>query len=53
MTLADHHDWVRLAANKLLFGGDILWQAMCAEWAKVVQPAEAKKIVQPIEDVLS
>src|SRR5690348_14796710 len=30
MTLGDHHDWVRTAANSLLCGGDILWQGMCA-----------------------
>jgi predicted ATPase len=53
MTLADHHDWVRVAANKLLCGGDTLWQAMCAEWAKMLPAAEAKKVIQPIEDVLT
>lgn len=31
--LADHHEWVRFAANQLRCGGDTLWQAMCAEWA--------------------
>jgi len=53
MTLAEHHDWVRIAANKLFCGGDTLWQAMCVEWARVVPPTEAKKIIQQIEDVLS
>jgi len=26
---------------------------MCVEWARVVPPTEAKKIIQQIEDVLS
>jgi predicted ATPase len=34
MLLGDHHDWVRVAANQLMCGGEILWQAMCAEWTK-------------------
>jgi hypothetical protein len=53
MTLNDHHDWVRFAANRLMCGGDILWQAMCAEWSKRLSDQDADKIIQPIEDVLS
>jgi predicted ATPase len=53
MTLSDHHDWVRVAANKLMCGGATLWQAMCAEWARTVAADDAKKVVQPIEDLLS
>ena len=54
MTLGDHHDWVRFAANQLLCGGETLWQAMCAEWAKKeLHSAEASAVVQPIEDALS
>lgn len=34
MTLNDHHDWVTFAANRLMCGGDTLWQAMCSEWQK-------------------
>ncbi|MBI5637807.1 MAG: AAA family ATPase [Nitrospinae bacterium] len=53
MTLNDHHDWVTSAANRLLCGGSILWQSMCAEWAKkVLTSAEAVKLIKPIEDVL-
>jgi predicted ATPase len=52
MTLGDHHDWVRFAANQLLCGGDTLWQAMCAEWAKKVPQQEAARITQVIEDAL-
>jgi predicted ATPase len=53
MTLGDHHDWVRVAANRLMCGGDTLWQAMCAEWAKKLTPDEARSLFQPIEDSLS
>lgn len=52
MTLSDHHDWVRVAANRLMCGGDTLWQAMCAEWAKSLSERDALQIVQPIADVL-
>ena len=52
MTLGDHHDWVRLAANRLLCGGDTLWQAMCAEWAKRTPGSEANRVSQVIEDAL-
>lgn len=51
MSLANHHDWVNRAATALVMGGDILWQAMCAEWAAGCLPVEeARKIIQPIED---
>lgn len=53
MVLANHHDWVKFAASKLLIGGDFLWQAMCAEWAANCLTAEtAKAVFQPIEDSL-
>jgi hypothetical protein len=54
MTLGDHHEWVTTAANSLKCSGNILWQAMCAEWAQnVLKPEDAKSIIQPIEDKLS
>jgi predicted ATPase len=53
MLLQNHHDWIRNAATALVLGGDTLWQALCAEWAtKCLSKAEAKRIVQPIEDAL-
>lgn len=33
MTLGNHHEWVKYAADKLTLGSDNLWQAMCAAWA--------------------
>lgn len=53
MTLEDHHEWVRVAANKLMCGGEVLWQAMCAEWASLMDRALAREAVKPIEDSLS
>lgn len=52
MTLDDHHGWVRLAANRLMCGGETLWQAMCIEWASRVSPNDAQAIIKPIEAIL-
>jgi predicted ATPase len=53
MLLANHHDWVNQAASGLALGGDVLWQALCAEWAGFCLNLEdAKHVIQPIEDVL-
>jgi hypothetical protein len=51
MLLGDHHDWVRTSANSLMCGGDVLWQAMCAEWA-VGQPDRVSYLVEAIEEEL-
>jgi hypothetical protein len=54
MTFDDHHEWIRLAASKLLVSGDLLWQQMCAEWAATsITDDVALKITQPIQDALS
>ena len=50
MTLGDCHDWIRSAANQLRYGGEALWQAMCAEWAIGVPTEEAKRVAQVIDD---
>lgn len=50
MTVNDHHEWVKLAANVLQCGGDVLWQAMCAEWAKAQTQGVYKPIIDAIED---
>ncbi|HEY4241304.1 MAG TPA: AAA family ATPase [Kofleriaceae bacterium] len=52
MILEDHHEWARYAATQLRCGGDTLWQAMCAEWAKGVTADDIGPIVQTIEDAL-
>lgn len=54
MSHGDHHEWVKLAASRLVLGGEILWQAMCAEWASsCLEATEAARVVQPIADWLS
>jgi predicted ATPase len=53
MTLGDHHDWVRIAANKLRCGGEPLWRAMCAEWAMGFPAHEAQKVITPVLDALA
>lgn len=52
MTLSDHHDWVRIAANQLKCGGEVLWRAMCAEWAADLPQHEAETVVRPVMDAL-
>jgi len=52
MTL-DHHEWVKFAGNRMRYGADALWRAMCAEWAKqCLTSLEAQKVIRPILDAL-
>lgn len=53
MTLADHHEWVRSAANQLMCGGDVLWQAMCCEWAEVTLIRDVQYIADNVGDALA
>jgi len=53
MTLADHHEWVRVAANTLMCGGDALWGAMCSEWAEITPTRDVDYIIQDIADALT
>jgi predicted ATPase len=53
MTLADHHDWVRFAANQLMCGGDVLWQAMSSEWADMTPNAELQYLTEVVQDALA
>lgn len=52
MTLGDHHEWTRFAANQLRCGGNTLWQAMCAEWARNLAANDASPILDSIADAL-
>ncbi len=53
MAMSNHHDWVKFAADRLTLGGDILWQAMAAAWAKNCASQEQRTLVsQPIRDAL-
>jgi predicted ATPase len=43
--LQNHHDWIKTAADRLHVSGDVLWQAMCAEWSDKCLPShEAEKV---------
>ena len=54
MSLPEHHEWIRYAANKLVIGGDTLWQVMCSEWATTcITKDDVANIVQPVEDALN
>jgi hypothetical protein len=52
MTLSDHHEWVRYAANQLRCGTAVLWQSMCAEWVRSIDDSDSKPIVDAIVDAL-
>lgn len=53
MTLTDHHEWVKYAANQLMCGSDVLWQAMCSEWAEFTPKAELEYLIDSISDALN
>lgn len=54
MTLSDHHDWPREAANRLKLSSQHLWQAMCATYANVAkEDAEVIEAVQIVKDEVS
>ena len=46
MTLGDHHEWVKAAANELMCGSDVLWQAMCCEWSEATSQSDLKEIIE-------
>lgn len=53
MTGANHHDWVKYAADRLFVGGSVLWQAMCAEWSKhCLKESEAKALTDKVKIML-
>lgn len=53
MTLNNHHEWTKLAANHLSCSQETLWRAMCSEWTKeALTSYEADKIINPIRDEL-
>lgn len=53
MNSSDHHGWVDDAANRLILGGDTLWQAMCAEWAEdCLSESDGKVLAQAVADAI-
>ena len=54
MSASDEHEWVRLAADELVLGSDVLWQAMCSVWAKTcISQTAARKVVDVIQEALT
>lgn len=54
MNLSDHHDWVGYAAKQLATSPNVLWHALCGEWAeRCVSDTEIKDIVTYLEDRLA
>lgn len=54
MTQSDHKEWVQAAADRLAIGTDVLWQSMCAEWAKEgLSESQARSIADLIGLALS
>ena len=52
MTLGDHHDWVRAAANELMCGSDVLWQAMCCEWAEATPTDSLTDVIDAVQSAV-
>jgi len=53
MTMTNHHDWIKVAADRLTLGSEILWQALSSSWAAACATAEQKQVVsQPVRDAL-
>jgi predicted ATPase len=53
MLSGDHHGWLQAAAAPLVVGTDLLWQAMCAEWATVLmRPGDATPLVEAVQAAL-
>jgi predicted ATPase len=48
MTLGDDKEWVRSAANELMCGSDVLWQAMCLEWADSIRFSEIEYLIEGV-----
>lgn len=51
MTLGDHHAWVTAAANELMCGGNVLWQAMCSEWSAMTSGSDVAYLAEEIRDL--
>jgi predicted ATPase len=53
MTLNDHHDWVRVVADKIIVGGNTLWRAMAISWAAhCLKEADGMLIINQIQGII-
>jgi hypothetical protein len=54
MTLSNHHDWTKAAADPLFVGAADLWRVMCAAWVEhCANDADCAAVVDPIRDALN
>jgi hypothetical protein len=53
MTISNHHEWLKSAANRLYLGSDMLWQALCAQWSEHTSPNDIEQIVAPVREALA
>lgn len=54
MLAVDHHEWVRLAADELVVGGNSLWRAMASEWSRLaVARSPIEKLVEEVNTLLA
>lgn len=52
-TQPDHHDWIKLVADKIIVGGNELWRAMCRVWfARIASADTGEDILELISDHL-
>lgn len=50
MSNSDHHRWVDEAADNLVLGTDILWQALCSSWAtNCATKQQIDSVIDPIK----
>ena len=53
ITSGDHHTWLRYAADRLVVGTKVLWQALCSEWCKkCLKAQDAKAITEAVKQIL-
>jgi hypothetical protein len=53
MTSTNPRDWVKLTADRLLIGSEILWHAMTVAWVNACMTSDqADQVIRPIADAL-
>jgi predicted ATPase len=53
MSLSNHHDWMRAAADPLSVGASHLWQVMCSVWAEdCASKPEKEAVVFAVRDAI-
>ncbi|WP_304618251.1 hypothetical protein [Paracoccus sp. (in: a-proteobacteria)] len=54
MVMPDHHLWVNTAGDRLVIGGDMLWQVLASSWVKnCLDGQTADAVCQPVRDALA